>query len=301
MNTLPAIAPEKPPTPAPFFTAAQLDLLKRTICKGATDEECNQFAAECAEARLSPFRRQIYWIQRRERALVNGEWRWRTTHSTQVSIDGFRLIAQRSGEYAGQLGPQWCGEDEQWHELWRPSKGLPTAARVGVLRTNFEHPLWAVALFDDYAQRNKEGQPSAMWAKMPALMIGKCAEALALRRAFPQELSGWYAPEEMMQASNEPAKIAKPSLAEEMDDQIPEEFADAPSTQSAASATAAATEAPPPQAAATISKNLMTAFKEAKKGRSYLNKHYQGCNSDHKKEILDHEDELKAAFPENDR
>ena len=306
MNTLPAkiTEPPKPPAPVAFFTPEQLEIIKRTICKGATDDEFKEFIWECSVARLDPCRRQIYWIQRRERTFEKGEWRWRTTHSTQVSIDGFRLIAQRSGEYAGQLGPQWCGEDEQWHELWRPSKGLPTAARVGVLRTNFEHPLWAVALFDDYVQRNKEGQPSALWAKMPALMIGKCAEALALRRAFPQELSGWYSPEEMMQASNEPAKIAKPSLADEMDDQIPEEFADAPSTQSTTSATAAApTEDPPlPKAAATIpTKNLAMAIEAASRGRSHLNKYYQGRGSKDKKEILDHEDELKALFPENDR
>jgi hypothetical protein len=232
--------------------------------------------------------------------LVNGEWRWRTTHSTQVSIDGFRLIAQRSGEYAGQLGPQWCGEDEQWREVWPRSKGLPTAARVGVLRTNFEHPLWAVALFDDYAQRNKEGQPSAMWAKMPALMIGKCAEALALRRAFPQELSGWYAPEEMMQASNEAVKPQQ-SLAEEMDDQIPEEFADAPSTQSTTSATAAAppVEAPPlPKAAATITENLARAIEAAEQSEEVLIEYANGRNAKDKAELRKHWPMLKARIPQ---
>ena len=124
---------------------------------------------------------------------------WVKVRSTQVSIDGFRLIAQRSAQYAGQTGPEWCGPDGVWHDVWL-SPRPPVAARVGVLRRDFTEPCYGVARFEAYAQRGREGEPTRMWATMPDVMIAKCAECLALRRAFPQDLADIYAPEELHQA-----------------------------------------------------------------------------------------------------
>lgn len=188
------------------FTQDQVGLIKRTICKGATDDELKLFMAQCERTGLDPFSRQIYSLERRTK---NPDGQWVTTRSIQVSIDGFRLVAERSGKYAGQVGPYWCGADGQWQDVWLSAEP-PKAARVGVLRDDFKEPCWGVARYDSYVQKLKDGAPTRMWATMPDVMLAKCAESLALRKAFPQELAGLYTADEMDQATTV-VEDAKPS------------------------------------------------------------------------------------------
>jgi len=179
---------------------AKREFLMETVCRPskrkATDAEFELFARVCALRQLNPLTKHIYAVFRWD-SRVGGE-----KMIIQTSIDGFRLIAQRTGEYRGQVGPHWCGDDGEWRDVW-VSDRLPTAARVGVIREGFKEPVYSVAKTSSFIQTNKEGQPTGQWANMPEVMIAKCAEAQALRRAFPEELSNIYTDDEMNQADSE--------------------------------------------------------------------------------------------------
>lgn len=174
---------------APVMTPDQIDLVKRTIAKGASADELSLFLAQCKRTGLDPFSRQIYWIKRGNQG------------ATQVSIDGFRVIAERSGELDGQE-VHWCADDGVWVDVWLAPKP-PAAARVLVYRKGCSHPFPGVAKWSEY----QAGGP--MWTKMPATMLAKCAEALALRKAFPHQLSGLYTPDEMAQADSAPTLVVE--------------------------------------------------------------------------------------------
>ena len=161
------------------YNPEQVQLIKTQLAPNATDNELKLFLYQCERTGLNPMARQIYCIHRGGKMTV------------QVSIDGFRLIAERTKQYAGQSEP----------EIMLDEQGRMTAVKVTVFRfspTGERYPAAVgVAYWQEYAQN------SPMWTKMPRTMLSKCAEAVALRKAFPQELSGLYTSEEMEQAGND--------------------------------------------------------------------------------------------------
>lgn len=178
------------------FQPEQVELIKNTIARGSTDDELSLFMAMCKRTGLDPFSRQIFMVERR---FKDRDGNWQRKMEIQVSIDGFRVLAERTGLYQGQDGPYWCGPDGKWTDVWLASTP-PSAAKIGILKKGFIQPLWSVAKYESYVQTFNDGNPIKMWAKMGDLMLAKCAESLALRRAFPNDLSGVYTAEEMGQA-----------------------------------------------------------------------------------------------------
>lgn len=214
-----ALAKQEAPG-AIVYRPEQIQLIKDVYAKGASDNELALFIEVAQRKGLDIFSRQVHLVKRYDSQLQ------REVMEPQTGIDGYRLMAERTGKYEGQLGPFWCGPDGEWKDVWL-SSDPPAAAKVGTLKTGCREPFWAVALYKEYCQTKKDGTPNAMWKKMAANQLAKCAEALSLRKAFPGDLAGIYTQEEMAQASN-PAVI---DITPEAQDVAPDMITDAQLSQ----------------------------------------------------------------------
>jgi phage recombination protein Bet len=174
-----------------LWTPEQAQLISTTIAPGCSGDELRLFAYACQRTGLDPFSKQIYAIKRGGKMTI------------QAGIDGLRSIAERTGQLDGSE-TLWCGDDGQWTDVWLGSKP-PAAAKTTIWRKGASHPFTGVARFADY----NAGQ--GLWSKMGATMIAKCSEALALRKAFPADLSGVYSTDEMEQAV-EPVTVTTTAL-----------------------------------------------------------------------------------------
>lgn len=169
------------------FTRSQLSALQQMGVRNANQGDLEVFFHQVQRTGLDPFARQIYMIERQGKQTI------------QTGIDGFRLIARRAAEHSretfGEPETLWCGIDGIWHDVWLNPKSPPMAAKATVQRG--DGIFTGVATYAEYAARKRDGSINSMWSSKPATMLAKCAEALALRKAFPQDLSGLYTADEM--------------------------------------------------------------------------------------------------------
>lgn len=185
------------------FDREKIDLIKRTVAQDATDDELDLFIYQAKRTGLDPLSRQLHFVKRNRKKFVNNQWIEEGVATIQTGIDGYRTIAARTGEYAGNDDAIYDSETEKY-----PIKATVTVYRmIKGERVGFT----ASARWSEYCPVYN-GKPSSMWEKMPYLMLAKCAEALALRKAFPQELSGVYTTEEMSQADSPTIPVTHPKI-----------------------------------------------------------------------------------------
>ena len=162
-------------TPAPKLSAEDaeiMDVLRKVVAPKASEAELRMLAMLGHQLGLDVLRGQVKYANFGDRGVI------------MVGIDGFRAIAEATGEYDGQDPPEYAFEGDKL-----------VSATVKVYRKGMAHPISATAFFEEYAKPT-----SPMWSRMPRLMLSKVAESLALRKAFPRGLANLYEPSEMDQA-----------------------------------------------------------------------------------------------------
>ena len=215
--------------------------------RDASNADLAVYMHYCQKTGLDPFSKQIYMIGRREKRSwrdERGKWQeeWVTKQTIQVGIEGFRVIrdraARRDGVTVEYENTVWYDASGGAHRIWL-STDAPAGCEVTVLKDGRRFP--AVLTFAEYVQTNSDGRPTGKWGTAPAHQIEKCAEAYALRRAFPHDLGGIYIEEEMaataeLAAQTAPARQHRITTAEVLghDDSPP--TADTTPQSSAASA-----------------------------------------------------------------
>lgn len=189
------IDPRDVPLAVQLVGEERLQLLAEQIGRGwkapPTPAEIEICALICQENRFNIFAKppQVHFIKRWDSKLG------REVITPGTSIDGMRLAASRSRNYVGPAGYQWCGNDGNWRDVWFDDTP-PRAARAGIYVRGSREPLYAVALWDEWAQwqdeyvnGNKTGNKvlAPFWRDKPAHMLAKTAEMMIIKQACPAE------------------------------------------------------------------------------------------------------------------
>jgi phage recombination protein Bet len=169
------------------FSAEQERMIRDTCANGASPDEFSVLMEIARVRRLNPLLKQIHFVKRWDNQKNRHVW------SAQISIDGMRAVAQRTGRYNGQDEPEYgpCN-----------SKGFPEWSKVRVYRKDWDRPAVGLVFWREYVQTTKDGHPTKFWADMPMNQLAKCAEAHAFRKAFPEDCGGLYTDVEMEQATH---------------------------------------------------------------------------------------------------
>lgn len=198
------------------YSAEKLALLKQHVAKDLNQSQVEYFLEFCAYRKLNPFTGQIHAVVRNQRG--SGDT-WEKKLVIQTGINGYRAIAERTGNYAPSSRTPEFEYDADHTKLWggKTAKAVPYAVTVWLKK--FSHGTWhefpSRALFSEFVQLKKNGDVVDMWQKMPHNQLEKCAEAKGLRMAFPEELGGIYVDAEIANEETTDAPATQASQPKE--------------------------------------------------------------------------------------
>jgi len=166
-----------------YSSPAVVQTIRDTFAKGASPEEFTMFLGLCKGTGLNPFKKEIWFIKTKSGAQI------------MTGINGYYAIANNQAQYDG-IETELVGEQEVTEG--KITLKVPIKAVARVYRKDRSKPSTAEAYWDEYSKPllSQYGNKT-LWGQMPRLMLQKCAESVALRKAFPQELNGTYTAEEM--------------------------------------------------------------------------------------------------------
>jgi phage recombination protein Bet len=198
------------------FSSPQVALIQR-MNQDCSPSEFDQFMHVSATLGLDPLKKQIYAF------VFNKDNADKRRMSIVVGIDGFRAVAKRSGEYRGdERAPRFVIDPELVSAERNPLGLVSAEVTVNQFSHGAWHPITAIVFWDEFApiveggkwEKNENGKSffrgngsfvldpkKDNWRKMPRVMLAKCAEAQAIRRGWPEDLSAVYSDEEMDRAT----------------------------------------------------------------------------------------------------
>ena len=179
------------------FSDNQINTIKNTVAKGATNDELKMFIHLCNTYDLDPFAKEIWFIKYRDQT------------SIITSRDGYLKIANRNSHFKGMSSDVvYSGDkfiktkDGVQHAYGISNRGKPVGAYALVYRDDRDIPAYFYAPISDY------GKNSGVWGQYPHAMILKVAEAMALKRAF--SISGLTTQEELGSDNYQPVIDVQP-------------------------------------------------------------------------------------------
>ena len=171
--------------------------LKNSIYPGAKDESILMVLAHCRAAKLDPMLKPVHIVPMSVKNPISGQYEWRDTIMPGIGL--YRIQADRTGKYAGiddpEFGPM-VTETLDGVSITYPDWCKVTVKKIledGTIGSFSAKEFW----IENYAPSKKDTRaPNSMWRRRVRGQIAKCAEAQALRKAFP-ELGSQPTAEEM--------------------------------------------------------------------------------------------------------